>query len=544
MFIVFEGIDGSGKTTVSNLVAQRLRDAGHTVEHVREGGTFASRVTQALRELGRDSRNLALTPRAELMLYLTREVQLLEEATRPALQRAEIVIADRFVATAQVLAVAGRGLPASEVEPLVAAAVSGMRPDLTILVDVDPRIARARRRVSKLLSDERKPPSRKGMAGPALQRRLREGYRELAGRDDRWVVVDNTNVALDATVDHVLSLIDAARTRGVNVARKLQHAALAERPHAHDVASARARLLEWIDERAAREPGLAAYFLDGLYGADFDERRLRLAAQAPRVIAAGLKYLIDDVSWQLRRDLAGRALSFIARSIAGPAASNEGDALLAELSDAVPFDVGAALRARDDARAWDLRAKLTGDALVQSLGGVTSDRAWPLREAWLAGASLEDPHQAALACASIEGVAGDRAWQIRKAARHHAPVAALESLYGLDDDRAWKWRERHLERAPKVVIGSIALLTNERAWALRARVSRSSEEVMDSIVGLDDERAWQLRESVLDLWPSAAVKSLGAMASDRANALITRALEHAGTDVSLWRQVVLATQRS
>ena len=89
--------------------------AGLVVEHVREGGLFASSVTQALRELGRDSRNLALTPRAELMLYLTREVQLLDEATRPALERADIVIADRFVATAEVLAVYGRGLPAAEV---------------------------------------------------------------------------------------------------------------------------------------------------------------------------------------------------------------------------------------------------------------------------------------------------------------------------------------------------------------------------------------------------------------------------------------------
>src|SRR3954462_11468449 len=84
MLIAFEGIDGSGKTTLSNRVARVLRDRGLTVAHTREGGRFASPVTQAMRELGRDARNLALTPRAELFLYIARDVQLFEEQTLPA----------------------------------------------------------------------------------------------------------------------------------------------------------------------------------------------------------------------------------------------------------------------------------------------------------------------------------------------------------------------------------------------------------------------------------------------------------------------------
>ena len=175
MFVVFEGIDGSGKTTLSNKVAARLRTGGLSVEHVREGGRFASRVTQSMRELGRDARNQALTPRAELMLYLAREVQLLEEATRPALARADVVIADRYVYTAEVLAHAGRGLSDAEVAPLVGAAAAGLAPDLVVLVDVDPHVARARRRVSKIVAPDEKPPSRKGLAGTALQQRLRAG---------------------------------------------------------------------------------------------------------------------------------------------------------------------------------------------------------------------------------------------------------------------------------------------------------------------------------------------------------------------------------
>ena len=72
MFIVFEGIDGSGKTTISNRVAKALRARGLRVEHAREGGRFVSSVTQAIRDMCRDARNLAMVPRAELLLYVAR----------------------------------------------------------------------------------------------------------------------------------------------------------------------------------------------------------------------------------------------------------------------------------------------------------------------------------------------------------------------------------------------------------------------------------------------------------------------------------------
>ena len=65
MFIVFEGIDGSGKTTLSNRVAKALRGDGLKVEHVREAGKFASTVTQGIREFGRDARNLRMTAETE-----------------------------------------------------------------------------------------------------------------------------------------------------------------------------------------------------------------------------------------------------------------------------------------------------------------------------------------------------------------------------------------------------------------------------------------------------------------------------------------------
>src|SRR5574338_1538549 len=159
IFIVFEGIDGSGKPTISNKVADRLRASGLRVTHVRESGTFTSSAAQAIRELGRDVRNLMLSPLAELMLYLARDGQSLEEMVMPALTHSDIVISDRYLYSAQLLATAGRGLSAEVVRSIAAPFEARLRPDLAILVDVPPDVARARRRVSKMLEPTDKPSS-------------------------------------------------------------------------------------------------------------------------------------------------------------------------------------------------------------------------------------------------------------------------------------------------------------------------------------------------------------------------------------------------
>jgi dTMP kinase len=547
MFVVFEGIDGGGKTTLSNLVATRLRGAGLRVAHVREGGQFASSVTQAMRELGRDTRNLAMTPRAELMLYLTREVQLIDEATRPALATHDVVIADRFVYTAEALAVYGRGLPETEVAPLARAAAGDVVPDLVVLVDVDPAIARARRRVAKIVTRDAKPPSRKGLAGTALQRQLRVGYRELAAREpERWLVIDNSEADLDALATALVERIRAGAANGPRAS------GLGPRPEgtqsrkvlaASDLTSARTALLAWIDRRAEREPGLAAYFLDGLCGPDFDERRRMLAMKAPLVIATGLRWMTDAVSWELRRELAAAAPEEVARSIAGEAAAHpDASAMLQRMIELAPRGVAEALAWRTDAAAWELRAQLPPACAALSMRGVADPRAQALRDAWLAeqGLAQLDIATATLACQTVSGVPGDEAWALRKALRGVAPVAALDSIEGLTDERAWRWRSRWIEHAPKIVMKTIFGSDDPRAWELRFRVARTCEEVLDSIVGLDAHAAWSLRDAALARWPSSAIKSLGPLATtDRGTALIATALARCPEDVAVWRQALL-----
>src|SRR5688500_17026770 len=111
MLVVFEGIDGSGKTTLSNRVAKALAKRDVRVRHVREGGRLNSPTAEAIRMFARDQRNAALSPVAEMLLYAARDAQNLDEAMRPALADADVVIADRFAYTALVMATTGRGVP-------------------------------------------------------------------------------------------------------------------------------------------------------------------------------------------------------------------------------------------------------------------------------------------------------------------------------------------------------------------------------------------------------------------------------------------------
>ena len=211
---------------------------------------------------------MALSPRAELMLYAAREVQLADEVLRPALGHADVVIADRYLYTAEVLAQAGRDLPSQETNPVLTTAAGGLWPELVFLIDVDPSVARGRRKVAKILAPDRRPVSRKGLTGSGLQTRLRAGYRALAERDSgRSIVVENSDAELDQVVTAIVEAIMRATVD--------REAAMRE---------VRARL-------AALAPPASAPPIDGLHAALDAFARLGRQARAdgarPRCLRAG-----------------------------------------------------------------------------------------------------------------------------------------------------------------------------------------------------------------------------------------------------------------
>jgi dTMP kinase len=180
MFVTFEGLDGSGKSTQAELLRTRLEADGVDVVSTREpGGT----------ELGEGVRNLVLHgghvgPWAEALLYVAARAQLVDEVIRPALGRGASVICDRYVDSSVAYQGAGRELGVDRMLELNLAAVGGLLPDRTFLLELDPDDvpSRIQRHFDRL---ERE--------GDDFRARTAAGYRELAERfPDRIVVLDAT----------------------------------------------------------------------------------------------------------------------------------------------------------------------------------------------------------------------------------------------------------------------------------------------------------------------------------------------------------------
>jgi dTMP kinase len=547
MFVAFEGIDGSGKTTLSNAVAKQLQDRGLSVLHLRAEGKFASRVSEAVRELGRDSLNWELVPEAEFLLYVARDVQLIEQKLRPALEAYDVVLADRFLFTAQVLGHWGRHLPKRWVERILQLVAGGLQPDLVVLVDVEPTLARARRKSAKLEQQDSRPPSRKGLAGVGLQHRIRRGYLELAAEDPtRWAVVYNQRALAEAVTD-VSNLVEAAaRTRpadAVAAFRAKQRRSVAQARGALKVAdleSALASFLTWIDDRIDREPRVAAHLLSGLWGGEVDLRRRVLAERAPVALLAALRGLDDEESWRIRESLKATHPGAVARSLTSLPNSGRAGELRAELLVHAEAEVLSSLARLDDELSWETRERLLEqcpEVVIAGLAGLDHARAWALRERWLQSvcARLSKEYGVARAtCRSITRLASERAAELRRSALGAAPVAAITSLAGVLDDESWSLRRQFLERAPKAVMASLSRIDDERAWAMRRAVADDCKEALDGFCGLDVGPAWELRDRYATLWPSTVVKSLGPLADDtRGRALLFMQLQSFPDNLSL-----------
>jgi dTMP kinase len=182
VFITLEGGDGSGKTTQAEKLEAWLTDAGRTVMRTREpGGTdFGNEV----REIVLHSRG-HIAARAEALLYAADRAQHIATKVRPALERGEVVVQDRYLDSSVAYQGAGRVLDAEEIRSLSLWAAEGLLPDITILLDLDEDVARMR------LDDANKRFDRLEAEKSDFHRKVRAGYLGLAEREpERFLVVD------------------------------------------------------------------------------------------------------------------------------------------------------------------------------------------------------------------------------------------------------------------------------------------------------------------------------------------------------------------
>jgi dTMP kinase len=197
MFISLEGIDGSGKTTQAKLLAKAL---GDEVVLVREpGGTPTG---ERIREVLKDP-SLELDPLAELLLFCAARAELVSQVVGPARDAGRDVVCDRFSDSSVAYQGVARGLGSERVEEICDLATGGVWPDLTILLRIDP--ARAAKRIGRRKAD------RFEEEGIELQRRVAEGYDEVARRHPDRVRVVDADGARDPVHAAVLAEVRAVR---------------------------------------------------------------------------------------------------------------------------------------------------------------------------------------------------------------------------------------------------------------------------------------------------------------------------------------------
>jgi dTMP kinase len=196
LFISLEGIDGAGKSTQAQMLAEIFRKAGHDVVSVREPGSTP--LAERVRPIILDTEMAGLDSKAELLLYLACRAQLVSDVIRPALERGEVVISDRYADSSVAYQGYGRELGVDMVRQSNALATGGLQPDLTLLVDVPVESALERRigEADRLEAEER-----------AFHERIRAGFLEIADQESERVTVVDGRLTLDKVaqvIEHIV----------------------------------------------------------------------------------------------------------------------------------------------------------------------------------------------------------------------------------------------------------------------------------------------------------------------------------------------------
>jgi dTMP kinase len=198
-FIVLEGGDGCGKSTQLRLLRQRIESLRIPLLCVRDPG--ATNIGEQIRGILLSPEHEEMSMRCEMLLYMAARAQMMRQLILPALEAASCVLCDRFVSSTLAYQVGGDGLTAREIRAVGEIAIAGRWPDLTILLDVPPEIAAARR--------EGDAKDRIENRGIEYQRQVRGRYLEQAKLDgERFVVVN-----ADAPVETVRESVWATITR-------------------------------------------------------------------------------------------------------------------------------------------------------------------------------------------------------------------------------------------------------------------------------------------------------------------------------------------
>jgi len=213
LFITFEGLDGSGKTTQLRRLADYLVAKGYEVVTLRQpGGTaLGDRIRGVLLDSKSEAAIGQIAPSAELALMFADRAQAIAEVIAPALADGKVVLCDRFTDSSEAYQGGGRELGSAQVLAVHAAVCGTMQPDLTILLlpNLDASLARARRRnhrhAQQLGTDE----NRFEREGDSFYRRVHAAYEAIAARDSDRVVAIRDDASIEAIAAKIREIVEA-----------------------------------------------------------------------------------------------------------------------------------------------------------------------------------------------------------------------------------------------------------------------------------------------------------------------------------------------
>jgi dTMP kinase len=204
-FVSFEGIEGCGKTTQIALLSDVLtqRNIAHSV--TREPGGTA--VGEGIRKILLHSETIHLTAAAELLLFYASRSQNILEKIEPALSRGEVVICDRFYHASMAYQGYGRGIPIEFIEKLTDLVCGNRRPEITVLLDIDPEVGltRARTRNSKREGEDE---GRFEMEDVRFYTKIRNGYLDLAAREPQRIRIVNADRTIEDVHRDILKTLE------------------------------------------------------------------------------------------------------------------------------------------------------------------------------------------------------------------------------------------------------------------------------------------------------------------------------------------------
>ncbi|WP_425380025.1 dTMP kinase [Spiroplasma endosymbiont of Stenodema calcarata] len=201
LFITLEGIDGSGKTTISKLLKEKLRSKGYQVVLTREPG--GNEIAEQIRNVILSKHNLGMDPWTEALLYIAARKQHVTEDILPALKEGTIVICDRFMDSTSAYQGYARGLGIRTLDEVQSIILGTTKPDLTLFFDIEPTIANERMKIRK-----ESEMNRLDLEQNSFHEKVYEGYQVLISEHPERIKVIDARKSITEVLEQVYYYVD------------------------------------------------------------------------------------------------------------------------------------------------------------------------------------------------------------------------------------------------------------------------------------------------------------------------------------------------